>query len=144
MNAHRRYALIHIPSIGTGLIRAATLAVICLAPSMGAMADESITSAVRQGPLTRFAAVTESSDASVTERVKSKLATNTNTRDLHIDVNTKNRVVTLRGEVWSSEERDLAELLARNIAAVAMVRNDLIVRDRGMDGRQRDSDRPRS
>jgi osmotically-inducible protein OsmY len=131
----------------TGLAGAITggiaCVVICLAPSRAAFADESITGAVRQGPLTRFASLNESSDASVTERVKSKLATNTNTRDLHIDVNTKNRVVTLRGEVWSSEERDLAELLARNIAAVAMVRNDLIVRDRGM-GRQRDSDRPRS
>jgi osmotically-inducible protein OsmY len=84
-------------------------------------------------PSARFASFGDSaelSDASVTERVRSKLATNTNTRDLHIFVDTKNRVVRLRGEVGSNEERDLAELLARNTEAVAQVRNDLVVRDR--------------
>jgi osmotically-inducible protein OsmY len=113
-----------------------------LAPAMDALADQPASSA-SQGPTTRFASLTENTDASVTERVKSKLATNTNTRDLRIVVDTKNRVVTLRGEVWSSEERDLAELLARNTSSVAMVQNDLVVRDRSMD-RQRDADRPRS
>jgi osmotically-inducible protein OsmY len=78
---------------------------------------------------------TEHSDALVTALVKSKLATNSNTRELRIDVDTKNGVVRLRGEVWSSEERDLVELLARNTEAVMMVRNDLIVRDRGVAGR---------
>ena len=140
MNNVRHDARIHMI-----LIRiAVACAALCLAPSMSALADEPVGSPVSQGPTTRFASLTESSDASVTERVKSKLATNTNTRDLHIDVDTKNRVVRLRGEVWSSEERDLAELLARNTAAVAMVQNDLVVRDRGLDGRQRESERPRS
>lgn len=137
MNAHRRDALVHSTLARIGLACAALF----LAPTMDALADE--TASPSQGPTTRFAALTENSDASVTERVKSKLATNTNTRALHIVVDTKNRVVTLRGEVWSSEERDLAELLARNTSAVAMVQNDLVVRDR-MDDRQRDAERPRS
>lgn len=123
---------------------AVACAALLLAPSMSALADEPVGNPISQGPPSRFASLTQSSDASVTERVKSKLATNTNTRDLHIDVDTKNRVVRLRGEVWSSEERDLVELLARNTAAVAMVQNDLVVRDRGMDGRQRELERPRS
>lgn len=75
---------------------------------------------------------TESSDASLTALVKSRLATNVNTRDLRIDVDTKNGVVRLRGAVWSPEERDLAELLARNTESVAMVQNDLIVLGRGV------------
>ena len=78
---------------------------------------------------------TEVSDASVTALVKSKLATNANTRDLHVDVDTKNGVVRLSGEVWSAEERDLVELLARNTEAVAMVQNDLIVLGRGIASR---------
>ena len=138
MNAHRHDALVYRTLARIGFACAALL----LAPAMDVLADQSASSA-SQGPTTRFAALTENSDASVTERVKSKLATNTNTRDLRIVVDTKNRVVTLRGEVWSSEERDLAELLARNTSAVAMVQNDLVVRDRSMD-RQRDADRPRS
>lgn len=69
-----------------------------------------------------------SSDETVTAKVKSKLATNANTKDLRIDVDTKNGVVKLSGEVWSATERDLAGLLARNIEAVAMVRNELVVR----------------
>lgn len=141
MNAHRRDALIHISSPRIGL----TCAALFLVPVLTVLADEPASSAVSQGPTTRFASLAENNDASVTERVKSKLATNTNTRGLHIVVDTKNRVVTLRGEVWSSEERDLAELLARNTSAVAMVQNDLVVRrDRGADDRQRDAERPRS
>lgn len=84
---------------------------------------------------TDAALATESSDASVTALVKSRLATNVNTRDLRIDVDTKNGVVRLRGAVWSPEERDLAELLARNTESVAMVQNDLIVLGRGVASR---------
>lgn len=72
---------------------------------------------------------TELSDATVTALVKSKLATNANTRDLPVLVDTRNGVVRLRGEVWSAEERELVELLARSTTP-AMVQNDLVVRDR--------------
>lgn len=106
------------------------LAVVLLAAAAGATADRA---SVMHGPSARFASLAEgaaSSDASVTERVRTKLASNSNTRDLHIYVDTKNRVVRLRGKVWTREERDLAELLARNTEAVAQVRNDLVVRGR--------------
>ena len=68
------------------------------------------------------------SDASVTFRVKSKLDANRNTRGLPISVATRNGVITLRGEVRSAEEKDLVELLARNAADAAAIRNDLVVR----------------
>lgn len=91
-------------------------------------------------PAPRIVAMTTStadeiSDASVTALVKSKLATNANTRDLRVDVDTKNGVVRLRGAVGSAEERDLVELLARNTEAVAMVQNYLIVLGRGIASR---------
>lgn len=137
MHAHRRDALAHIVNTAARLCLAA--AALLLAPATSALADDGSYRSPSNGPAARVAAA-DSGDASVTERVRSKLATNTNTRDLHIFVDTKNRVVRLRGEVWSSEERDLAELLARNTAEVAMVQNDLVVRGRS----QRDLDRPRS
>lgn len=91
----------------------------------------SVTPAVNVAALTTSSGA-EANDAYVTALVKSKLATNTNTRDLRVDVDTKNGVVRLWGEVGSSEERDLVELLARNTEAVAMVQNDLIVLGRGI------------
>lgn len=113
---------------GRALVMAASLV-----SATGVMADHSIRNMGLEVEGLRFASLADSrsaTDASVTERVRSKLANNTNTRDLHIQVESRNRVVYLRGEVWSSEERDLAELLARNIESVAEVRNDLTVRGR--------------
>jgi osmotically-inducible protein OsmY len=77
-----------------------------------------------------YADTDSASDASVTFLVKSKLDANTNTRGLPIRVATRNGVVTLRGEVRSAEEKDLAELLARNAVETAAVQNDLVVRTR--------------
>jgi hyperosmotically inducible periplasmic protein len=66
-------------------------------------------------------------DASTTAVVKSKLLANQNTKGLNIKVETRNKVVTLTGQVASSEEKQLAELLARNTENVAEVRNELAV-----------------
>lgn len=66
-------------------------------------------------------------DASTNAVVKAKLLANQNTKGLNINVDTRNRVVTLSGQVASAEERQLAELLARNTENVAEVRNELIV-----------------
>jgi osmotically-inducible protein OsmY len=66
-------------------------------------------------------------DASTSAVVKSKLLANQNTKGLDIHVETRNRVVTLSGQVSSAEERQLAELLARNTDNVADVRNELTV-----------------
>lgn len=77
-------------------------------------------------------------DASTTAIVKSKLLANQNTRDLNIQVGTRNKIVTLSGLVTSAEERQLAELLARNTENVVEVRNELAIdtdRAAHMDGR---------
>lgn len=66
-------------------------------------------------------------DASTTAAVKSRLLANRSTKGLKINVDTANDVVTLRGEVGSAEERDLAELIAKNTSDVVRVDNQLKV-----------------
>jgi osmotically-inducible protein OsmY len=53
---------------------------------------------------------------------------NPNTQGMQIDVDTRGDVVTLSGEVASSEEKSLAEELTRNTGDVKDVRNQLVVR----------------
>ena len=67
-------------------------------------------------------------DATTTASVKSKLMGNPNTKGMQIDVDTRGDVVTLSGEVASSEEKSLAEELTRNTGDVKEVRNQLVVR----------------
>jgi osmotically-inducible protein OsmY len=71
-------------------------------------------------------------DAVTTAQVLSKLQANQNTRNLHISVETRNGVVCLRGQVGSSEERELVALLARHTGDVMWVRNELVVRGNGL------------
>jgi hyperosmotically inducible protein len=66
-------------------------------------------------------------DATTTAAVKSKLVGNANTKGLQIDVDTWGDVVTLSGEVSSSEEKQLAEEIARNTGDVKDVLNQLVV-----------------
>jgi len=66
-------------------------------------------------------------DATTTASVKSKLMGNTNTKGMKIDVDTRGDVVTLSGQVASSEEKSLAEEIARNTGDVKNVRNQLVV-----------------
>jgi hyperosmotically inducible protein len=70
-------------------------------------------------------------DATTTAMVKSKLLANSNTNGLKIEVDTRGDVVTLRGEVASTEEKQLAEELARNTGDVKQVRNQLVVKRAG-------------
>ena len=67
-------------------------------------------------------------DATTTASVKTKLLGNANTAGMQIDVDTRGNVVTLSGEVASSEEKALAEELTRNTGDVKDVRNQLVVR----------------
>jgi len=67
-------------------------------------------------------------DATTTARVKTKLLTDRNIAGLKINVDTKGDIVTLAGEVPSSEEKQLAEQLARNTGDVKDVHNQLVVR----------------
>ncbi len=66
-------------------------------------------------------------DANITAKVKSQLLWNSNTDGLDIDVDTKNGVVTLSGQVASQAEADLAEQIARNTNDVQRVENNLKV-----------------
>jgi hyperosmotically inducible periplasmic protein len=66
-------------------------------------------------------------DATTTASVKSKLMGNPNTKGMKIDVDTRGDVVTLSGQVASSEEKSLAEELTRNTGDVKDVRNQLVV-----------------
>ncbi|MGB5354646.1 MAG: BON domain-containing protein [Woeseia sp.] len=66
-------------------------------------------------------------DATITASVKTRLMANGNTKGLSINVDTENEVVTLSGKVRSSEERNLAEVLAKNTDSVAKVNNKLTV-----------------
>ncbi|WP_170150132.1 BON domain-containing protein [Parahaliea mediterranea] len=67
-------------------------------------------------------------DATLTAEVKIKLLANSNTEGLEINVDTKNRVVTLSGEVDSDAGKDLAEKIAANVDGVREVNNNLNVK----------------
>jgi len=66
-------------------------------------------------------------DATTTAAVKSRLLWNRNVSGMDIGVSTEDGVVTLTGEVETSEEKDLAGELAENSQGVESVNNELTV-----------------
>lgn len=66
-------------------------------------------------------------DPSITATVKTKLLANSHTSGMDINVDTDNRVVTLKGKVGSATESDLAEKIAENVDDVEKVVNNLRV-----------------
>jgi hyperosmotically inducible protein len=66
-------------------------------------------------------------DATTTARVRARLVANENLAGLAINVGTRNSVVTLAVNVSSHEQKQLAELIARNTPEVQGVANDLRV-----------------
>ena len=68
-------------------------------------------------------------DASVTARVKAKLAASSQLNPFNIQVNTVDGVVSLTGRVNDRAEKDEAERLARETEGVRRVRNLLEVGD---------------
>lgn len=72
---------------------------------------------------------TQTNDAVITSKVKSKLAADPQTSALEIDVDTLNGTVTLRGAVDSAQEKRDAERLARNTEGVRDVENELELGD---------------
>jgi hyperosmotically inducible protein len=66
-------------------------------------------------------------DANLTAKIKSQLLWNSNTSGLAIDVDTRNGVVSLSGNVASEAEVNLAEQIARNTRDVVSVENNLKV-----------------
>ena len=66
-------------------------------------------------------------NATLTARVKSQLLVNSNTGGLSIDVDSRDGIVTLSGEVDSSQEKDLAVQIARNTEGARSVNDNLMV-----------------
>lgn len=67
-------------------------------------------------------------DAALTAKVKAKFADNTTVSAMAISVETLNGTVQLSGFAKTAEEKATAEMLARQTAGVANVRNDIVVR----------------
>ena len=67
-------------------------------------------------------------DAVITAKVKSSLLADSGTKGLKIDVDTKNGVVQLKGNVASASERTLAQNLAAKVEGVKSVENKLAVK----------------
>lgn len=72
--------------------------------------------------------LTAVSDASISAKVKMKFLVNDNLSGMKIDVDTEDKVVTLKGEVSSDTEKELAEAIAGNMDGVTEVKNELTVR----------------
>lgn len=66
-------------------------------------------------------------DSAITARVKSKIAMNTETSALRINVDTTGSVVTLSGVVPTLDEKTQAEQIAKNTEGVVRVVNKLVV-----------------
>ena len=64
-------------------------------------------------------------DERISDDVRNELLQDASTTDLRIRVETRNRVVFLRGEVASLEDADNAEAVAGRVAGVEEVRNEL-------------------
>ena len=73
------------------------------------------------------AAVDATSDAALTATVKTKLLADSRTSGLRIDVDTKDKVVTLTGRVASAAERRTAVQIAKDTDGVRNVRDNLTV-----------------
>lgn len=67
-------------------------------------------------------------DATLTTRVKGKFAADTTVSAMAISVETMKGVVQLSGFAKNSEERAMAEKLARETSGVRAVRNDISIR----------------
>ena len=67
-------------------------------------------------------------DATITSRVKTKFAEDTTVSAMAIGVETMKGVVQLSGFAKSTEERGMAERLARGVPGVQSVKNDIVVR----------------
>jgi hyperosmotically inducible protein len=71
---------------------------------------------------------TATKDTAITGKVKSELAADSKTKSLHIHVTTVDGVVTLRGEVPTSEMSEHVEHKVAAMDGVKRIRNELHVR----------------
>jgi osmotically-inducible protein OsmY len=94
-------------------------------------ADKTEDAAKKAGQATKDAAVKTkdvTADASITAAVKTKLLADPKVGGLKIDVDTKDNVVTLRGNVKTIAEKEEALRLARTTTGVKSVVDNLIVK----------------
>lgn len=68
-----------------------------------------------------FTVACSQTDAGITTAVKSKMAADDTVKAYKVDVDTKNKVVTLSGEVDTQAQREQAVLIARNTEGVSDV-----------------------
>lgn len=80
------------------------------------------------GTQTRASTGQQVDDATITAKVKSQLLADPNVSGLQVNVQTFKGQVQLSGYVNSSDERARAEQIARQVAGVKNVSNDLIVK----------------
>lgn len=66
-------------------------------------------------------------DAAITSKVKAQLLHDSVTEGLNVDVETSRGTVQLSGFVDNEDEKDRAGAIARNVAGVKSVKNDLVV-----------------
>lgn len=74
-------------------------------------------------------------DAWITMKVKSKLAAGKDASAMKTNVDTKDGIVTLNGEVSSEAEKELAEEYAREVEGVREVDNRLVVKSESREAR---------
>ena len=66
-------------------------------------------------------------DAKITTQIKARYAESPVVRALAIKVDTDNGHVTLSGYAKSSDEKNTAETIARNVAQVRSVKNNIVI-----------------
>jgi len=74
-----------------------------------------------------FTIACSQSDAGITTAVKSKLAADDTVKAYQVDVDTKDKVVTLSGEVETAAQKEQAVLIARNTRGVSDVIDLLVI-----------------
>ena len=87
--------------------------------------DKSTKKTAKKGQDDSFLAAVK--DASISAQVKMKLLANKHVSGLNIDVDTANKVVTLKGEVPTKAAKNLAEKITENTDEVRSVNNKLNV-----------------
>ena len=74
---------------------------------------------------TKKTTCSETTDAQITDNVKAKLAATPSLKDQNISVSTNARAVTLTGKVKNSSVKGVATRMARSVACVKKVDNQL-------------------
>lgn len=83
---------------------------------------------VRPQPAPKSTVAQESSDATITSKVKDAIASDPGLKDMEVTVETADSVVTLNGTAKASDEIARAVALARAVPGVKSVTNILAVR----------------